>query len=97
MFLYPFCTCLGTSFYLTLPNFDFLFQTSSDGQGRGEVPREDQHIALCLLLELAMQRGALSNMLEAVLLLLQLWDKGKQEADNRCVLLDVNYTLSILY
>ncbi|KAK3907967.1 E3 ubiquitin-protein ligase HERC2 [Frankliniella fusca] len=54
-----------------------------DGQGRGEVPRSDQHIALCLLLELAMQRGALSNMLEAVLLLLQLWDKGKQEADNR--------------
>ncbi|XP_026277054.2 E3 ubiquitin-protein ligase HERC2 [Frankliniella occidentalis] len=54
-----------------------------DGQGRGEVPRSDQHIALCLLLELAMQRGALSNMLEAVLLLLQLWDKGKKEADNR--------------
>lgn len=54
-----------------------------DGQGRGEVPRTDQHTALCLLLELAMQKGALSNMLEAVLLLLQLWDKGKQEADNR--------------
>ena len=48
-----------------------------------EVPVSDQHTALCLLLELAVQRGALSNVLDAVLLLLNLWDRGKYQVDNR--------------
>ncbi|XP_023713900.1 E3 ubiquitin-protein ligase HERC2 [Cryptotermes secundus] len=50
-----------------------------------EVPVSDQHTALCLLLELAVQRGALSNILDAVILLLNLWDRGKYRVDNRVV------------
>lgn len=45
----------------------------------------DQHTALCLLLELAVQRGSLSHILDSVLLLLRLWDKGKYEVENRVV------------
>lgn len=47
------------------------------------IPFTDQHRALALLLELAVQRGTLSHLLDAVLLLLQLWDNGVQERDNR--------------
>lgn len=47
------------------------------------IPFTDQHRALALLLELAIQRGTLSHLLDAVLLLLQLWDNGVQESDNR--------------
>ena len=43
----------------------------------------DQHSALALLLELAVQRGTLSHLLNVVLLLLRLWDSGRQEPDNR--------------
>uniref|UniRef100_UPI00358FCF6D E3 ubiquitin-protein ligase HERC2 n=1 Tax=Myxine glutinosa TaxID=7769 RepID=UPI00358FCF6D len=46
------------------------------------VPPQDQHLALAILLELAVQRGTLSQMLAAVLLLLQLWESGTREADN---------------
>uniref|UniRef100_A0A8C4NJF8 HECT-type E3 ubiquitin transferase n=1 Tax=Eptatretus burgeri TaxID=7764 RepID=A0A8C4NJF8_EPTBU len=46
------------------------------------VPPQDQHLALAILLELAVQRGTLSQMLSAVLLLLQLWESGTREADN---------------
>jgi len=37
------------------------------------------------MLELAVQRGALSNILDAVILLLNLWDRGKYQMDNRYV------------
>ncbi|XP_038055580.1 E3 ubiquitin-protein ligase HERC2-like [Patiria miniata] len=47
------------------------------------IPIPDQHSALALLLELAVQRGTLSHLLSVVLLLLQLWDSGRQEPDNR--------------
>ncbi|XP_075228227.1 E3 ubiquitin-protein ligase HERC2 isoform X3 [Lycorma delicatula] len=47
------------------------------------VPIVDQHFALCLLLELVVQRGTLSHILDAVLLLLHLWHKRKDEIDNR--------------
>lgn len=43
----------------------------------------DQHTALCLFLELAVQRGSLNHILNSVLLLLHLWDKGKYEVENR--------------
>nr|XP_054387288.1 E3 ubiquitin-protein ligase HERC2-like [Pongo abelii] len=44
---------------------------------------QDQHLALAILLELAVQRGTLSlPMLSAILLLLQLWDSGAQEMEN---------------
>lgn len=51
--------------------------------GRCLVPRSDRHIALSLLLELGSQKGTLSASLEAILLLLTLWDKEKDEDDNR--------------
>ena len=46
------------------------------------VPISDQHTALCLLLELATQRGTLSSVLDSVILLLQLSEKPKSQ-DNR--------------
>ncbi|KAL0618821.1 E3 ubiquitin-protein ligase HERC2 [Plecturocebus cupreus] len=51
-------------------------------KGPGSIPLQDQHLALAILLELAVQRGTLSQMLSAILLLLQLWDSGAQETDN---------------
>lgn len=53
--------------------------------GRCIVPREDRHIALCLLLELGSQKGTLGASLEGVVLLLLLWDKEKDTDDNRDV------------
>ncbi|XP_022531523.2 E3 ubiquitin-protein ligase HERC2 isoform X2 [Astyanax mexicanus] len=46
------------------------------------IPLQDQHLALAILLELAVQRGTLSQLLSAVLLLLRLWDSGTREMDN---------------
>lgn len=43
----------------------------------------DQHVALCVLLELAVQHGSLSHILKAVLLLLSLWNYQSQQSDNR--------------
>ncbi|KAL1138808.1 hypothetical protein AAG570_008870, partial [Ranatra chinensis] len=48
-----------------------------------DIPLSDQHYALCLLLELAVQRATLSHLLEAVLLLLLIWTKRKDHKDNR--------------
>ncbi|XP_077868707.1 E3 ubiquitin-protein ligase HERC2-like [Saccoglossus kowalevskii] len=52
-------------------------------KGANTIPVGDQHAALALLLELSMQRGTLSEILCSVLLLLQLWEYGQQETDNR--------------
>ncbi|XP_077983839.1 E3 ubiquitin-protein ligase HERC2-like [Glandiceps talaboti] len=52
-------------------------------KGANTIPVQDQHTALALLLELALQRGTLSELLNSVLLLLQLWEYGQQETDNR--------------
>ncbi|XP_048506982.1 E3 ubiquitin-protein ligase HERC2 isoform X2 [Athalia rosae] len=49
------------------------------------VPVSDQHTALCLLLELATQRGTLSSLLDSVILLLHLSGKTKHQ-DNRVML-----------
>lgn len=51
--------------------------------GRCMVPKADRHIALNLLLELAAQKGSLCASLEAVLLLLTLWEKDAETEDNR--------------
>ncbi|KAK2509156.1 hypothetical protein MC885_004362 [Smutsia gigantea] len=51
-------------------------------KGPGSIPLQAQHLALAILLELAVQRGTLSQMSSAILLLLQLWDSGTQETDN---------------
>ncbi|CAG7818352.1 unnamed protein product [Allacma fusca] len=45
-----------------------------DSESSVSVPLVDQHLALCLLLELAVQRGTFTRMLECVLLLLEIWD-----------------------
>ncbi|XP_037935505.1 probable E3 ubiquitin-protein ligase HERC2 [Teleopsis dalmanni] len=50
---------------------------------RFAAPREDRHTALSLLLELAVQKGNLTASLEAIILLLQLWEKEKDTDDNR--------------
>ncbi|XP_076028585.1 E3 ubiquitin-protein ligase HERC2 isoform X2 [Oratosquilla oratoria] len=47
------------------------------------VPVGDRHMALSLLLHLAMQRATLSTMLTVIILLLQLWDSGRNQVDNR--------------
>ncbi|XP_044756400.1 E3 ubiquitin-protein ligase HERC2 [Coccinella septempunctata] len=47
------------------------------------IPREDQHTSLLLLLELALQRGKLSSFLDVILLLLNLWNKRANFSDNR--------------
>lgn len=49
----------------------------------GSIPRSDRHIALSLLLELESQKGTLSASLEAILLLMTLWEKEKDTDDNR--------------
>ena len=48
------------------------------------VPVSDQHVALGILLELAVQRGSLQHMLEAILLLLELWDSGQDNDTDSC-------------
>ena len=47
------------------------------------VPLADQQTALALLLELAVQRGSLSHILQVVLLLLKLWRSSRHQYDNR--------------
>uniref|UniRef100_A0A3B3ZIR2 RCC1-like domain-containing protein n=1 Tax=Periophthalmus magnuspinnatus TaxID=409849 RepID=A0A3B3ZIR2_9GOBI len=53
----------------------------SNASTKGNIPLQDQHLALAILLELAVQRGTL-QLLSAVLLLLRLWDSGTREMDN---------------
>ena len=54
-----------------------------------EVPLKDRHTALTLLLELALQRGSLHELLKMVKLLLDLWSLGQRSRqDNRAGLRD---------
>ena len=54
-----------------------------------EVPLKDRHTALILLLELALQRGSLHEILKMVKLLLDLWSLGQRSRqDNRAGLRD---------
>ena len=48
-----------------------------------KVPLADQQVALCILLELAIQRGSLSHILDSQLLLLNLWSSSRHDCDNR--------------
>ncbi|XP_061183765.1 E3 ubiquitin-protein ligase HERC2-like isoform X1 [Saccostrea echinata] len=57
--------------------------TSIQSASPGKIPVQDQQTALCLLLELSVQRGSLSHVLSSVLLLLNLWNNSCQESDNR--------------
>ena len=47
---------------------------SASAHSSSKIPTQDQQIALCLLMELAVQRGSLGHILSAVLLLLNLWN-----------------------
>ncbi|KAL1491483.1 hypothetical protein ABEB36_012074 [Hypothenemus hampei] len=47
------------------------------------VPIEDQHTSLNILLEFVLQKGTLSGVLDAVLLMLNLWEKRIKHLDNR--------------
>ncbi|KAI8034196.1 hypothetical protein M5D96_013047 [Drosophila gunungcola] len=51
--------------------------------GRCTAPLNDRHTALCLLLELGVQKGTLAATLECVVLLLLLWEKDRAGNDNR--------------
>ncbi|KAA8589723.1 hypothetical protein FQN60_013088 [Etheostoma spectabile] len=60
----------------------FLSDVHGSASTKGNIPLQDQHLALAILLELAVQRGTLSQLLSAVLLLLRLWESGTREMDN---------------
>ncbi|XP_017066913.1 probable E3 ubiquitin-protein ligase HERC2 [Drosophila eugracilis] len=51
--------------------------------GRCTAPLNDRHTALCLLLELGVQKGTLAATLECIVLLLMLWEKDRAGNDNR--------------
>ncbi|XP_014251481.1 E3 ubiquitin-protein ligase HERC2 isoform X1 [Cimex lectularius] len=55
----------------------------NSGNAVQEIPVHDQHYALCLLLELAVQRATLSHILDAILLLLLIYNKRTEFRDNR--------------
>ncbi|CAB0009589.1 unnamed protein product [Nesidiocoris tenuis] len=54
----------------------------NSGNTAQDIPLQDQHYALCLVLELAVQRATLSHILDAVLLLLLIYNKRKEHSDN---------------
>ncbi|KAK7097783.1 E3 ubiquitin-protein ligase HERC2-like isoform X3 [Littorina saxatilis] len=56
---------------------------SASAHSSSKIPTQDQQIALCLLMELAVQRGSLGHILSAVLLLLNLWNNSHHHYDNR--------------
>ncbi|XP_024133923.1 E3 ubiquitin-protein ligase HERC2 isoform X3 [Oryzias melastigma] len=60
----------------------FLSDVHGNGSTKGNIPLQDQHLVLAILLELAIQRGTLSQLLYVVLLLLRLWENGTREMDN---------------
>ena len=56
--------------------------------GVADVPKQDRHLALNLLLEFSVQKGTLREMLETVMLLFQIWNRERsppqaQGEDNR--------------
>ena len=57
--------------------------SSGSASGKTRIPVQDQQTALSLILELAVQRGTLSNVLSCVLLLLNLWNNSRHDYDNR--------------
>lgn len=66
----------------------YVFRGSNEGsilyRNLDNVPAADQHLALGIFLELAFQRGSLNHVLESVLLLLRLWDRGHDNEKNSC-------------
>ncbi|CAH1964040.1 unnamed protein product [Acanthoscelides obtectus] len=65
----------------------------TSGRQYCNVPIEDQHTSLNLLLEFGLQKGTLSSTLDMVLLLLSLWDKRTHINDNRSPMEDASAPL----
>lgn len=66
----------------------FLRDLSTKSQGAAKlhsscIPIKDQHLAVNLLLEFALQTGKLSTMLEILHYLLDMWEERKQIPDAR--------------
>lgn len=59
--------------------------TGTCGSSMTRVPLGDRHMALSLLLHLALQRATLSTMLTVITLLLQLWDSGRNQVKYNCI------------
>lgn len=58
---------------------------ASSSSSSCNIPACDRHTALVLLLEFAVQKGALHEMLDLVKLLLCIWYQGRQRQDNRSI------------
>lgn len=54
-----------------------------NSRGCVEIPADDKHTSLAILLELAIQHATLNKILEVVLLLLKLWKSQLCVLDNR--------------
>ena len=50
---------------------------SSAGAGVADVPKQDRHLALNLLLEFSVQKGTLREMLDTVMLLFRIWNSER--------------------
>ena len=57
--------------------------SSEDSSAVVEIPSRDKNTALTLLLEFAVQKGSLNEMLDMVRLLLTIWTLGRERQDNR--------------
>ena len=67
------------------PLYRFFLRRST---GVADVPKQDRHLALNLLLEFSVQKGTLREMLETVMLLFRIWNRERsplqaQGEDNR--------------
>jgi E3 ubiquitin-protein ligase HERC2 len=62
---------------------DVVSQGTASATTVAEIPAKDRHTALNLLLEFAVQKGSLHEMLDMVKLLISIWRLGRQRQDNR--------------
>ena len=83
----PPCLCTTVPFPLCLCTYVLYrdLSGSASAHSSSKIPTQDQQIALCLLMELAVQRGSLGHILSAVLLLLNLWNNRSVTTRHQCV------------
>lgn len=77
------CDRVKSEIYVNICFLNNFFRNVASGRQFCSVPIEDQHASLNLLLELALQKGKLSSILDMVLLLLNLWSNRTHTSDNR--------------
>ena len=56
---------------------------ASRSTGVADVPKQDRHLALNLLLEFSVQKGTLREMLETVMLLFRIWNRERSPLQAR--------------